>query len=196
LAATIGDELAARLYVHFVRTTFANVGRFDCGARFATFTPKDKKPELTTLFPGDWKWFEQIPSPDLGERIHHAVATVLSRGFQRVITIGTDSPSMPAGFLDEAAEALGNHDVVLGPAEDGGYYLIGLKAAHEALFREIDWSTEKVLAQTLKNARRLGLRTHLLPTWFDVDDVTSLRRFCQSEFLPSELHERIQPFLN
>jgi len=64
-----------------------------------------------------------------------------------------------------------------------------------------DILTEKWLAeiggwQEMKSARRLGLRTHLLPTWFDVDDVTSLRRFCQSEFLPSELHERIQPFLN
>ena len=69
--------------------------------------------------------------------------------------------------------------VVLGPSDDGGYYLIGLRKLHRSLFEEIDWSTERVLAQTIDRARRLGLRVHLLPAWYDVDTADDLRRLTQ-----------------
>jgi glycosyltransferase A (GT-A) superfamily protein (DUF2064 family) len=68
--------------------------------------------------------------------------------------------------------------VVLGPSDDGGYYLIGLKQMHHRLFEEIDWSTERVLAQTLKRAAEIGVEVHQLPSGFDVDDRASLRRLC------------------
>lgn len=181
LAKSIGAERAAGLYREFIGLTLQNGARLIEAACFATFTPPEKKAELMTMFPGAWHWFEQHASTDLGERIRHAIADVLAQGYPRVLVIGTDSPDLPHAFLEEAAEKLLDHDLVLGPAEDGGYYLIGGKAAPAALFEGIEWSTEKVLAQTLRNAQRLNLSVHLLPTWYDVDDLQTLQRFLSAK---------------
>ncbi len=87
-------------------------------------------------------------------------------------------PTLPTAMLVEAARALAKPGdrVVLGGAEDGGYYLIGLKRPHRRLFEDIDWSTDRVLRQTLERAAEIGLSVHALPIWYDVDDVASLRR--------------------
>ena len=79
----------------------------------------------------------------------------------------------------------GRDSVVLGPSDDGGYYLIGLKQLHCSLFEEIDWSTERVLDQTIDHARQIGVKVHLLPAWYDVDDRATLRRLCQEFFAPN-----------
>jgi glycosyltransferase A (GT-A) superfamily protein (DUF2064 family) len=71
---------------------------------------------------------------------------------------------------------------VLGPSDDGGYYLIGLKKLHRQLFEGIDWSTERVLEQTIQRAHEINLPVHLLPTWYDVDDRATLSRLCQECF--------------
>ncbi len=177
LAKFIGFERAAELYREFAAMTFQNCERLRHAARFAAFTPPERKEELRAMFPGEWQWLEQHASQDLGVRLHHAINTVLKLGYRRVLTIGTDSPTLPVAYLEEAAEKLTEYDLVLGPAEDGGYYLIGLQAAPTALFEGIAWSTEKVLAQTLERAKRLDLSVHLLPEWYDVDDLTTLEKF-------------------
>ena len=89
-----------------------------------------------------------------------------------------DSPTLPTGLLIEAASVLAQpgERAVLGPASDGGYYLIGLKTVHRRLFEDIAWSTERVAAQTLERARGIGLDVHVLSAWYDVDDVEDLRR--------------------
>ncbi len=176
LAKSLGYERAAELYREFVTLTLQNCERLTQAAHFATFTPPERKADLLAMFPGEWHWFEQHAAPDLGVRIQHAFETVLKLGYRRVLTIGTDSPSLPLAYLEEAAEKLLEYDVVLGPAEDGGYYLIGLKAARRELFEGVAWSTEKVLAQTIALAQRLGLSVHLLPQWYDVDDVAALEK--------------------
>jgi len=114
---------------------------------------------------------------DLGERIVRAVAAELAEGPGPVLVIGADAPHVPAGSLAEAAEALAEGaELVLGPAADGGYYLIGLRAPAPGLFTGIAWGGAGVLAATLARAARLGLRTHLLPPTFDVDDAADLAR--------------------
>ncbi len=177
LAKFIGDKRAAELYREFAAMTFQTGERLSNAARFAAFTPPERKAELQAMFPGDWHWLEQNASPNLGERIHQAINTTLKLGYRRVLTIGTDSPTLPLAYLEEAAEKLKEHEVVLGPAEDGGYYLIGLKSAPVTLFEGVDWSTEKVLAQTLERVKRLGLSVYLLPEWYDVDDLATLEKF-------------------
>jgi hypothetical protein len=99
--------------------------------------------------------------------------------------IDSDSPTLPPQFLQAAVSALARpgERVVLGPAEDGGYYLIGLKKAHRHVFEDIDWSTSKVLRQTITRARERHLPVTVLPTWFDVDDATGLRQLCDELFL-------------
>lgn len=183
LAKNIGNERAAELYREFIASTLENCSRLARAVCFATFTPAEKKTQLMAMCPGPWQWLEQSSSSNLGERIHYAMNAVLAQGYRRVLVIGTDSPDLPLAFLEEAAEKLIDHDLVLGPAEDGGYYLIGVKSAPNALFEKIDWSTEKVLAQTLRNAKQLNWSVHLLPEWYDVDDAKSLQRFfAASEF--------------
>jgi hypothetical protein len=92
--------------------------------------------------------------------------------------LNSDSPTLPTALLLETAAALARPGdrAVLGPSSDGGYYLLGLKAAHRRMFEDIDWSTERVAEQTLQRARDIGLEVHTLPVWYDVDDADGLRR--------------------
>ena len=95
-------------------------------------------------------------------------------GAGRVVLIGSDSPTLPTEYIHRAFQALRDNAVVLGPAADGGYYLVGLKHPHRRLFEAIPWSTNAVMAATLERAREIGLPVSLLPTWYDIDDASSL----------------------
>lgn len=106
---------------------------------------------------------------DLGERMAHAFAQAFERGFQRVVLVGADCPSLDVAVLARAFQALGRHELVLGPAGDGGYYLIGLNRPCPALFSGIAWGSHQVLAQTLAAAARAALVTALLERLPDVD---------------------------
>jgi glycosyltransferase A (GT-A) superfamily protein (DUF2064 family) len=98
--------------------------------------------------------------------------------------IDSDSPTVPPRTVSEAAKILAEKEdaVVLGPSDDGGYYLVGLKKLHRTLFQDIDWSTERVLEQTIARAKEIALDVHLLPVWYDVDDRATLRRLCGEFF--------------
>ena len=113
-----------------------------------------------------------------GRSLLHAATALLAQGYGAVCLVNSDSPTLPTAFLRQAAEILAHPGdrMVLGGAEDGGYYMIGLKAPHAALFRDVTWSTDQVAAQTLAQAAALGLESVTLPTWFDVDDAASLAR--------------------
>jgi uncharacterized protein len=115
--------------------------------------------------------------PAFGDCLHLAVQEVLKRGHASAVVLNSDSPTLPTSLLVEAAEFLARPGdrAVLGPANDGGYYLLGLKHAHRRMFEGIEWSTERVAAQTLERARELGLTLHVLAPWYDVDDRDSLR---------------------
>ncbi len=108
--------------------------------------------------------------------------SLLAGGCPGVLLIGSDTPTLPAAVLHEAVDlvASGGPDVVLGPSEDGGYYLIGLRARRPELFVEMPWSTGTVLAETVRRAEALGLTVALLPTWFDVDTPPDLARLAAS----------------
>jgi len=129
------------------------------------------------------KLLDQV-GDDLGARMRQAFDTLFARGYQRVLIVGTDVPSLPLDHYRQALALLGSHDLVLGPAFDGGYYLIGLKRAAPELFSGIPWSTNQVLALTEKTAATLGLQTALLPAWRDVDtidDVEALIDACSAD---------------
>jgi hypothetical protein len=114
----------------------------------------------------------------LGERLSILLAGLLRDGHAGAIAMDSDSPTLPMTYVMDAARLLGEggSDVVLGPCEDGGYYLIGLGSPQPRLFEGIPWSTDAVLAETLAKARSDGLSVHLLPRWFDVDTEPDLRR--------------------
>lgn len=112
---------------------------------------------------------------DLGARMRQSFDRVFARGYRQVCLVGTDVPSLPLTHYRDAFAALTRQDLVLGPAEDGGYYLIGMTAPHPALFENIPWSTDQVLALTQQNAAAEGLKTALLPPWNDVDTLDDLQ---------------------
>lgn len=113
-----------------------------------------------------------------GDKLYNALADLLAEGFESAAIMDADSPTLPPSYLAEAFRELSRAGdrVVLGPAADGGYYLIGIKRPHRVLFDRIAWSTERVLEQTLERAREIGLETVLLPEWYDVDSVAEFER--------------------
>jgi uncharacterized protein len=115
-----------------------------------------------------------------GERLAFAAEDLFKVGFESVCLINSDSPTVPASNFSQAVNELAKpgERIVLGPSDDGGYYLIGLGRMHRRLFEEIDWSTKHVLKQTIDRAAEIGLHVHLLPNGFDVDDGATLRRLC------------------
>jgi rSAM/selenodomain-associated transferase 1 len=116
--------------------------------------------------------------PDFGDCLHFTISELLRRGHAGAIVLNADSPTLPTALLIEAADVLTRPGdrAVLGPAEDGGYYLLGLKRAHRHMFEDIAWSTSRVADQTMERARALGLELHVLTPWYDVDNTDSLRR--------------------
>ena len=121
---------------------------------------------------------------DLGQRMHHTFVDLFAKGYKQVIIVGTDVPTLPLPVYQEAFAILSHSDVVLGPALDGGYYLIGLTRSAEQLFAEVPWSTDQVLAVTQQQAKQLGLSVGLTTAWRDVDalaDLQSLITECQED---------------
>jgi rSAM/selenodomain-associated transferase 1 len=113
---------------------------------------------------------------DLGERMARTLQEKLQHGCRRVVIIGSDSPTLPSIYLKHAFDALTRADIVLGPADDGGYYLLGARRLHLALLRDMPWSTDQVLAITRKRVRKQAIPCEELPTWRDVDTVDDLVR--------------------
>jgi uncharacterized protein len=141
--------------------------------------------------------------PNFGDCLFQTIIQILARGHGSAVVLNADSPTLPTAFLIEAAEILARPGdrAVLGPSSDGGYYLLGLKAAHRHMFDNIDWSTERVAEQTRERAREIGLALHSLPVWYDVDDVEGLRRlhtelagtgFADPPLVPHSPHYAVQ----
>jgi glycosyltransferase A (GT-A) superfamily protein (DUF2064 family) len=131
---------------------------------------------------------------DFWERLYFAAVDLFKCRFSSVCLIDSDSPIVPAENFARAVKLLQipGDRIVLGPCDDGGYYLIGLKRPHRELFERITWSTERVLEQTLERAAEIGVEAKLLPTGYDVDDYAALRRLCD-ELLDENASELIAP---
>ena len=171
LARHIGDALACRLYVGFLRDLEEKFGERSYPLFWALAPPGGDA--LGLLRPGS-RCFSQ-EGESLGERLLNIFQRLLQQGFERVAIMGSDSPHMPAEWIDEAFASLRRVDAVFAPADDGGYNLVALKQAHD-LFSGIVMSTPGVLEASLERARELGLRVHLLPRSFDVDEIEDLER--------------------
>jgi hypothetical protein len=120
---------------------------------------------------------------DLGARLDHVSQSAFAKGYRRVVMVGTDSPSLPATIYGEAFSLLSTHDLVLGPALDGGYYLIGLTRPVPELFAGIPWSTDRVCAITRERAETLDLSIALLPMWRDLDTLDDLQALIKESAL-------------
>ena len=137
--------------------------------------------------------------PNFGDCLFGAITHLFGLGHAAAVVLNSDSPTLPTALLVETAMMLAREGdrAVLGPSTDGGYYLLGLKSAHRRLFDDIDWSTERVAAQTLQRAREIGLPVHVLPAWYDVDERDALRRLlgelCAGRAFAAELQSHPAP---
>ncbi len=181
LVPPLAPAEAAQLNICFLRDTAAAISQA-CGERargIAVYTPMGTEADYADVLPRE---FQLIPQRGngFGERLAFAIEDLFAIGFASVCLIDSDSPTVPPRVYVGAVRSLSPHEdcVVLGPSEDGGYYLIGMQHNHHRLFENIAWSTERVLEQTKTRAAELGISLELLPTCYDVDDRQSLRRLC------------------
>lgn len=188
-------EAAAELYSCLMRDTLALAGRLPGVERTLAFTPPSEIDYFRKLVPDGFRLLAQ-KGADLGKRLSNALVHHLQLGCPKAVIMNSDGPTLPLAYLKEAFAALTHADVTIGMGHDGGYYLIGVKQHHPQLFRDIDWSTERVIPQTLKICRRMRLEVHRLPEWYDVDVEADLKRLRRDLAQNPAAAPRTHAFLN
>jgi rSAM/selenodomain-associated transferase 1 len=184
---------AAELNRCFLRDMAANiqsVSETAAASGLVVYTPAGAESAFDRVLPAGFELLVQR-GPSLGERLCNATGDLLQQGYGAVCLINSDSPTLPQWILFRAIELLvrDGDRVVLGGAEDGGYYLIGLKHAHKHLFNGIAWSTPEVFARTKERATEIDLPVELLPPWYDVDDAETLAQLCEELFFTNSSDE-------
>jgi rSAM/selenodomain-associated transferase 1 len=179
LGMALGDTAAAELSEAFARDVTERMQQVG-DRRWLVYSPATVEARgWSSALAGSS--YEVCPQSDgdLGERMEEFFATAFIDGATSAVLIGSDSPTLPASLVEQAFVRLQSHDAVLGPAHDGGYYLIGLNQIWLGLLRGVRWSTPQALADTLFRLRCAEFRVALLPAWTDVDtpaDLNALRQ--------------------
>jgi len=178
LRPVLGADTVARMSACFIRdiaATLDGLAPTIGGSRIAIYSPAGSEEALLPLLPPHWRLFFQ-QAATIGEVLHASTTAFLAEGHDCALVVNADSPTLPGSVVEQAIAALreSGDRAVLGPASDGGYYLVGLKRSHARLFEDIVWSTPTVLTQSLERAAEIGLPVVLLPTWYDVDDAETL----------------------
>jgi len=175
LCPPLTPETAARLYQCFLADVLDLAAGVPGVDPVVAFSPADAHQEFTRLTAGRFRLIPQAGA-DLGARLENTFRVLFQQGYERVAAVSTDSPDLPLEYLREAFERLDDAPVILGPCPDGGYYLIGLSRLIPELFRDMPWSTERVVSETEARARSLGAAVRRLPEWHDVDTAADLDR--------------------
>ncbi len=198
LSSVLGLTEAAELYACFLRDALAMARSVPGVTPFVAHSPPDAETEayFRDLAPD----FKRIPQTGhtLGERLDAVMSACSQNGYEQVVAMNSDSPTLPADYLAQAFARLDDEatDVVLGPCDDGGYYLIGWKRPHPRLVREVPMSTDHVLRDTVAIAEEEKLRVSLLPTWYDVDEVAELERVRADLLANPEIARHTRDFLS
>ena len=176
LCPPLSPAEATELYRCFLLDKIAQVRLLKSAIPAIAYTPAEERTFFEALAPG----FVLFPQegPDLGTRLANCFDHLFGQGYEGALAVDSDTPTLPAEFLERALALIvtPDVDVVVGPSEDGGYYLIGLRKLYRELFKEMAWSTPMVLPETIRRAEATGLRVLSLPPWFDVDTPDDLRR--------------------
>jgi rSAM/selenodomain-associated transferase 1 len=174
LCPPLSHAAAAELYACFLRDILALARQVPATSRVIVYQPEEAAGYFAALAPD----FALLPQQgaDLGERMDRCFTTVLDAGPGAAVLIGSDLPTLPVSYVNQSFALLGEYDLVLGPSDDGGYYLIGMRRPHPHLLRDVTMSTPTVLRDTLAIAAELALRVALLPRWYDVDTPADLAR--------------------
>jgi rSAM/selenodomain-associated transferase 1 len=184
LAAVIGGDSAVRLYKNLVAQMLSTLekGTFSL---YICFFPKNAQKSTKNWLGTEYRYIPQN-GKDLGERMRNGFIGAFQMGFKRVVLIGSDIPDLPLGFIREAFASLKKKDVVIGPAYDGGYYLIGFKdkTFSPQVFERIAWGTQNVFDETIKKLKRFRRAVHTLPYQRDIDTAEDLN-YLKRKFLPA-----------
>jgi uncharacterized protein len=180
LQPLLGAERVARLSACFIRDVAAALGGVPPSVGrhlYSLFSPAGSEAELRALLPPPWTLVPR-QAASVGVVLDAGIKAFLAHGHDCAVLVNGDSPTLPTILVERAIAELREPGdrVVLGPALDGGYYLIGLKRPHPRLFEDIAWSTPEVLSRTLQRAAEIDLPATLLPAWYDVDDADDFRR--------------------
>jgi rSAM/selenodomain-associated transferase 1 len=167
LAGATSPDWAARVADAFLRDTLQRLLQVDA-RRFVVFSPAEAGPFFLPLTGNHFALLPQCPG-HLGQRMAGFITAQVQAGAEAVVLVGTDSPTLPVGFIEQAFCELERADLVVGPATDGGYYLIGCGRRVPPVFGGIDWSSSRVLGQTVAALGRGEWRLAVLPPWYDVD---------------------------
>jgi hypothetical protein len=188
-------EEAARFYEALLFDTIELVRQIrGCDLAIA-MTPEEARPYFERSTPSGTVLLP-VNGANIGDCLEQALRELLSLGYSRALALNADGPSLPPAYLQAAVDLLDEHDLTLGPGIDGGYYVIGLKRPEPVLFRDIDWSTSKVLNQTLERVRNLGWRYALTRPWYDVDTAPDLLRLITDlDHLPNDRLTHTRAFL-
>ncbi|MFZ1322051.1 MAG: TIGR04282 family arsenosugar biosynthesis glycosyltransferase [Ignavibacteria bacterium] len=168
LAADLGDDKAFEIYLKLLYRSYANTKNLSCDKFLYLSDSKDD-----VLFDENFIQYLQKGN-DLGEKMKNAFKEILSLDYEKIVIIGTDCADLDENILNEAFEKLNEFDFVLGPANDGGYYLLGQKSSADELFEDIEWSTEKVLQQTIDKIDVRDKSYFLLKVLTDIDNISDL----------------------
>ncbi len=176
LTPPLTPEQAVALYECLLLDTLDLMSQVEGVQLLLAYAPDDAEPFFRALAPQAFAFYPQ-QGASLGERLHRILSHCLGHGCRQAVVMDSDSPTLPADYVRRAFAALDDPhvDIVLGPCDDGGYYLIGLKQPCASLF-DVQMSTPHVLADTLTRAREAGLTAALLPVWYDVDTAQEVDR--------------------
>lgn len=178
LAEHLGEDKSLSLYKALLKDTLNLVRRVKADKKILVYESFCEEPKFLRNIAGDFSFYSQEGN-DLGERMHNALVYTKKLGALKSVIVGSDSPTLPPLFIEEAFNKLDKFDIVIGPTNDGGYYLVGLKDPCIELFRDVVWSSDTVLDTTVSNAQRLGKSIDILNSWYDIDtidDFESLRQ--------------------
>jgi len=174
LAKDVGESEAARIYSQMAKTIIENTSDPESYNTIIFYDPPEKEQEIKHWIEKTELQYLPQTGNTLGDRISSAFMKVYSSGADKAVIIGSDCIDVNRETINEAMGSLQDVDVVLGPAEDGGYYLLGLKRHIPEILQEIDWSTDRVLGQTLEKIKEKKLKYELLKTLKDIDTVEDL----------------------
>jgi len=191
-------EEAAELNICFLRDLGRSISKASMQSPtqgIGVYTPLGVESAYEGILPDDFFLLAQR-GDRFGDRLVYAAEDLFKLGFESVCLINSDSPTVPASNFIEAANELAKAGdrIVLGPSDDGGYYLIGLKQMHWRVFADIDWSTSSVLDQTRQRAAEISVKVYELPSGIDIDDEATLHRLCEELFArDANAHSDVAP---
>jgi uncharacterized protein len=174
LSPFLEEDVILKIYTCFLQDSLNNICQVENVDRFVGVAPSNESGFFNETLGSDIRIFVQ-EGESLGDKMRWAIKDRFAEGYERVIIIGSDSPSLPVSYIHRAVGS--DKDMVIGPSTDGGYYLIGMRGKMVEVFKDVSWGTETVLQESFENLVHNGASLELLPIWYDVDTPEDLKFF-------------------